>query len=71
MTSKFVEHQTVTIYKNSDYGQEVPYPDFKRTRPLSTRNSSPEEGKGMILKGKSEKSWSKTFEQLAVVRSAF
>lgn len=70
MTSKLVEHQTVTIYKNSDYRQEVPYLDFKRMRPLSTRYSSPEEGEGMFLKGKSENSWSKTFEQLEVVRSA-
>lgn len=44
---------------------------FKRTRPLSTRNSSPGRAKGCSPKGKSEKSWSKTFEQLEVVRSAF
>lgn len=53
--------------QNSDYGQEVPYPDFKRTRPLSARNSSP--GRRRDVPQRQEREiMEQTFEQLEVVK---
>lgn len=78
LTPTLFKHQTVTIYKNSDYGQEAPrlksyLKSWKNKRPdtLATRNSSPGNGDGMFLRGKCEKLWSKTSEQVEVARSAF